>query len=77
MIKDLVSLKSPVIAILNEGEKKLSKMTNKTLFIPKSSNISIPFFSTLVFQLLAYYVSLKLGNNPDLPRNLSKIIKNS
>lgn len=77
MIKDLVSLKSPVIAILNKGEKKLSKMTNKTLFIPKSSNISIPFFSTLVFQLLAYYVSLKLGNNPDLPRNLSKIIKNS
>ena len=31
MIKDLVSLKSPVIAILNEGEKKLSKIGFKKI----------------------------------------------
>ena len=75
IVRDIISCESPVITILPEGEKYISKLADKVIFIPKSSEISLPFFNLFILQLLSYNLSKAVGNNPDQPRNLSKIVK--
>lgn len=44
------------------------------LKIPESDYLLYPFLTTVVGQLLSYYVSLELGNEIDKPRNLAKSV---
>lgn len=42
--------------------------------LPKFEETFYPLLSILPLQLLSYYVSVTLGNNPDKPRNLAKSV---
>lgn len=52
--------------IRKEGEISLS--------MPKVEDDFVPLFYILPLQLLAYYMTLELGRNPDQPRNLAKSV---
>jgi glucosamine--fructose-6-phosphate aminotransferase (isomerizing) len=52
--------------IRNEGEH--------ALVMPKVGEDLIPLFYILPLQLLAYYMTLELGRDPDQPRNLAKSV---
>ncbi len=45
-----------------------------TVPVPKSPLILQPYALTPPFQLLAYYTAVRLGYNPDKPRNLAKTV---
>jgi glucosamine--fructose-6-phosphate aminotransferase (isomerizing) len=42
--------------------------------LPDIPKIFYPLIETIPFQLMAYYLSLKRGNDPDYPRNLAKCV---
>jgi glucosamine--fructose-6-phosphate aminotransferase (isomerizing) len=44
------------------------------LQVPKSDALINPLLDVIPLQLLSYYLSVDLGINPDLPRNLSKTL---
>ncbi|VVB56650.1 Glutamine--fructose-6-phosphate aminotransferase [isomerizing] [uncultured archaeon] len=52
--------------ILSEGEHSLA--------MPKVSEDFVPLFYILPLQLLAYYMTIELGRDPDQPRNLAKSV---
>ncbi len=44
------------------------------LVVPKSDGLLNPLLDVIPLQMLSYYLSVDLGINPDLPRNLSKTL---
>ncbi len=55
---------------------ELQKFENIDYFIklPEVNNYFYPIISIIPMQILSYYVSVSLGNNPDKPRNLAKSV---
>ncbi|TFG34888.1 glutamine--fructose-6-phosphate transaminase (isomerizing) [Candidatus Thorarchaeota archaeon] len=47
---------------------------NDYLIVPKSNILLNPILDVIPLQLLSYFLSVDLGINPDLPRNLSKTL---
>jgi len=65
------------IIIVGEFENTLEPyVVNKHdyLVVPKSDVLINPILDVIPLQLLSYYLSVDLGINPDLPRNLSKTL---
>ncbi|MHA2223145.1 MAG: glutamine--fructose-6-phosphate transaminase (isomerizing), partial [Candidatus Thorarchaeota archaeon] len=63
--------------IVGEHEDTLAPyVDNKTdyLVVPESSVLLNPLLDVIPLQLLSYFLSVDLGINPDLPRNLSKTL---
>lgn len=68
--------------VKNKGAKTLIITKFKTteleiadfVFVPKAEDIFMPLISIVPVQMLAYFLSLELGNNPDKPRYLSKAV---
>ncbi len=75
IVNDIISCGSPVIALVTDREKYISKLANEVIFLPELPEILHHFLPLIVFQLLSYNTSIAIGNNPDKLRNLSKIIK--
>ncbi|TFF92530.1 hypothetical protein EU546_07455 [Candidatus Thorarchaeota archaeon] len=44
------------------------------LVVPESTSLLNPLLDVIPLQMLSYYLSVDLGINPDLPRNLSKTL---
>lgn len=70
IIDELLSRKSYVIGITN-NDTKIDGLNNQ-LIVPNESYLEITF--CIVLQLIAYYLAIKKGINPDFPRNLSKTV---
>lgn len=61
------------IVISSEDERL--KLNSKMIFaIPPSDDFFQPLVSVVPLQLLAYYLSVEMGFDPDFPRNLSKTL---
>jgi glucosamine--fructose-6-phosphate aminotransferase (isomerizing) len=63
--------------IVGEYEEKLEHYIDHThdyLIVPKSDVLINPILDVIPLQLLSYFLSVDLGINPDLPRNLSKTL---
>ncbi len=63
--------------IVGEHEDSLTpyvKSKTDYLVVPKSEVLINPILDVIPLQLLSYFLSVDLGINPDLPRNLSKTL---
>ncbi|MHA1577142.1 MAG: glutamine--fructose-6-phosphate transaminase (isomerizing), partial [Candidatus Thorarchaeota archaeon] len=63
--------------IVGEHEEKLEPYIDHKhdyLVVPKSDVLINPILDVIPLQLLSYFLSVDLGINPDLPRNLSKTL---
>jgi len=63
-----------VIAIATEGDEEVAKIADYVLYIPKTLYILSSVLTAIPLQLLAYYVAVERGLDPDMPRNLSKSV---
>ena len=64
-----------IIAIVEEGDTDIKSLADEYIEVPKGIPgvlSSIPYAVPL--QLLAYYVAVEKGYNPDMPRNLAKCV---
>jgi len=73
-IEEVRSRKSPIILITNNKDIKL-KNSDDLKIIYTRYNKSFSFLLGIIpLQLLAYYISINKNINPDIPRNLAKVV---
>lgn len=63
-----------IIALGSKEDKQLEIMENKLLFDDEIDEILSPLTYIIDLQLLAYYISVERGIDPDKPRNLAKSV---
>jgi glucosamine--fructose-6-phosphate aminotransferase (isomerizing) len=63
-----------VIALVNEGDKIISKMADHVLEVPVSDFAVAPLLTVVPLQLLSYHIAVMRGCNVDQPRNLAKSV---
>ncbi len=67
---EIKSRGAKIIGISNEYDQ----IYDYWLPLPDAPKIFYPIIETIPFQLMAYYLSIKRGNDPDYPRNLAKCV---
>src|SRR6184192_3285971 len=63
-----------VISVVTEGDSMSSKMSDRVIEIPPSSDLLSPLLSVIPLQLLAYHIAVRRGCDVDQPRNLAKSV---
>ena len=64
-----------IISIIEEGDEEIKSVSEEYIEVPKGiPSVLSPIPFAVPLQLLAYYVSLEKGFNPDMPRNLAKSV---
>ncbi len=73
-IKEVKAREAPVLAIADEKDSEIEKYVDEVIRVPATEDILSPILSTVVVQLLSYYIA-KARNCPiDQPRNLAKSV---
>jgi glucosamine--fructose-6-phosphate aminotransferase (isomerizing) len=70
--EEVHSRNSPIILITNNKDLKLNK--NCTIINIVKNNSYSSLIGIIPLQLLAYYLSINRGINPDIPKNLAKVV---
>ncbi|MEZ5046794.1 MAG: glutamine--fructose-6-phosphate transaminase (isomerizing) [Chitinophagaceae bacterium] len=73
-IQEVKARKGKIIAIVNEGDKVISKLADEVIEVPECDEILSPLVSIIPLQLLSYHIALLRGCNVDMPRNLAKSV---
>lgn len=73
-IKEVKARDAPVIAIADENDIEIEKYVDMVLRVPAADEILSPLLSTVVLQLLSYYVARERNCSIDQPRNLAKSV---
>ena len=73
-IKEIKARKSPVMALVVEGDEAVGELADSVITVPQVDAIFSPVVNTAVLQLLAYYTAQKRGCPIDFPRNLAKSV---
>ncbi len=63
-----------VIAIVNQGDEKITSLADYTIEIPDTLDPLTPLLSVIPLQLLAYHIAVMRNCNVDQPRNLAKSV---
>ena len=71
-IKEVRARGGYVISLTNS--KEIESESDITIPLPGSDPVFYPFTMVLPLQMLAYYVSVARGIDPDRPRNLAKSV---
>ena len=73
-MKEVIARKGKIAAICNDSVKPY--LEDSDYFINNYADESIFSYLTTIYivQLIAYYVSVTLGNDVDNPRNLAKSV---
>jgi glutamine---fructose-6-phosphate transaminase (isomerizing) len=73
-VHEIVARNAPVVALVTEGDHSLDKVATDTFEMPQVEDVSSVVLNTVMLQLFAYHVAVKLGRNVDQPRNLAKSV---
>lgn len=73
-MEEILARRGPIIGIGTKGDKKLERLTNDIIWIPKTIELFEPILSVVPLQLFAYYVGVLRGCDVDKPRNLAKSV---
>ena len=65
-----------IISLIQEGDDEVRSLSDDVVEIPggKLPSLVSPIAYTVPLQLLAYYLSVGKGHDPDYPRNLAKSV---
>jgi len=73
-IEEVRARNGKIIAVATQGDKKMQKVANDVIFIPKTLEMLTPLLSVVPLQLFAYYVAVERVMDVDKPRNLAKSV---
>ena len=74
-IMEMKARGASVIAIVEEGDEKVKALADDYVEVPKGiPEVLSPIPFAIPLQLLAYYMALEKGLDPDMPRNLAKSV---
>jgi len=63
-----------IYTVGTEGDEELKGVSDWWLGLPETHEILSPIIYVIPFQLLAYYLAIEKGYDPDKPRNLAKSV---
>ncbi|MEM3458034.1 MAG: glutamine--fructose-6-phosphate transaminase (isomerizing) [Candidatus Bathyarchaeia archaeon] len=74
-IMEMKARGASIIAVVEEGDDEIKKLADDYIEVPKGiPEVLSPIPFVIPLQLLAYYMSVERGHNPDMPRNLAKSV---
>jgi glucosamine--fructose-6-phosphate aminotransferase (isomerizing) len=74
-IMEMKARGASIIAIIEEGDEEIKKLADDYIEVPKGiPEVLSPVPFVVPLQLLAYYMAIERGYNPDRPRNLAKSV---
>jgi glucosamine--fructose-6-phosphate aminotransferase (isomerizing) len=74
-IMEMKARDASIIAIIEEGDEEIKALADDYIEVPKGiPEVLSPIPFAIPLQLLAYYMTLEKGYNPDMPRNLAKSV---
>ncbi|MEM2589300.1 MAG: SIS domain-containing protein, partial [Candidatus Bathyarchaeia archaeon] len=74
-IMEMKARGASIIAIMEEGDEEVKRLADDYVEIPKGiPDVLSPIPYVVPLQLLAYYMALEKGYDPDKPRNLAKSV---
>jgi glucosamine--fructose-6-phosphate aminotransferase (isomerizing) len=78
LISNIMEMKArgaSIIAVIEEGDEEIKGLADDYIEMPKGiPEVLSPIPFVIPLQLLAYYMTLEKGQNPDMPRNLAKSV---
>jgi glucosamine--fructose-6-phosphate aminotransferase (isomerizing) len=78
LISNIMEMKArgaSIIAIVEEGDEEVKALADDYVEVPKGiPEVLSPIPFVIPLQLLAYYMALEKGLDPDMPRNLAKSV---
>jgi len=78
LISNIMEMKArgaSIIAVVEEGDEEIKELSDDYIEVPKGiPEVLSPIPFSVPLQLLAYYMALEKGHNPDTPRNLAKSV---
>lgn len=63
-----------VIAVTCDTDTRIESVADDVIRLPECEELIYPIVAAIPMQLLAYYIAVKKGHNPDKPRNLAKSV---
>ncbi|MEA2684591.1 MAG: hypothetical protein QOK05_2919 [Chloroflexota bacterium] len=73
-IQEVAARGAPVVALVNQQDKRLKGIVNDFIEVPEVEEIFSPIVNAAALQLFAYYVAVERGADVDQPRNLAKSV---
>ena len=74
-IMEMKARGASIISIVEEGDEEIKALSDDYVEVPKGiPEVLSPIPFAVPLQLLAYYMALEKGLNPDTPRNLAKSV---
>ncbi len=74
-IMEMKARGASIIAILEEGDEEIKKLADDYIEVPKDiPEVLSPVPYVVPLQMLAYFMAVERGYNPDRPRNLAKSV---
>ena len=74
-IMEMKARNASIITVIEEGDEEIRELADDYVEIPKGvPEILSPIPYVIPLQLLAYYIAIERGYNPDTPRNLAKSV---
>jgi len=78
LISNMMEMKArgaSIIGVIEEGDEEIKKLVDDCVEVPKGiPEVLSPIPFVVPLQLLAYYMAVERGYNPDTPRNLAKSV---
>ncbi len=73
-IEEVRARKGQILALHTEGDIQVPALAQYSFPIPKCPPLLTPILNVIPLQLLAYYIAVERGCEPDQPRNLAKSV---
>jgi len=74
-IMEMKARGASIIAVFEEGDQEIKGLADDYVEVPKGiPEVLSPIPFVVPLQLLAYYMAVERGYNPDMPRNLAKSV---
>jgi glucosamine--fructose-6-phosphate aminotransferase (isomerizing) len=73
-IEEVKARGGPVIAVVEEGDKRAAALADDVIVMPKVEEYLQPLVTIIPLQLLAYHIAVLRGCDVDKPRNLAKSV---
>jgi glutamine---fructose-6-phosphate transaminase (isomerizing) len=73
-VHEIVARNAPVLALVTEGDHSLDGVATDVFEMPPVEEAASAVLNTVMLQLFAYHVAVKLERDVDQPRNLAKSV---
>ncbi|OLC23460.1 MAG: glutamine--fructose-6-phosphate aminotransferase [Chloroflexi bacterium 13_1_40CM_3_65_12] len=73
-VHEIVARNAPVLALITKGDRSLDDVAMDVFEMPAVEEVASAILNTVMLQLFAYHVAIKLGQDVDQPRNLAKSV---